>query len=181
MIAIVLAGAVATARANPVGLVDQAGRVFSEASLQEEWHLVYFGYTHCPDICPTSLFEMTVAIDLLAPAERERITPVFVTLDPARDTPDVMARYVEPLGHGLVAVSGSEEAVTSLAFRHGIVAVRNVQQGKNYTVDHTSSVLLIGPGGKEVERFPYSMDFNDVAKSIQAHMTAPPPAAAPGK
>ncbi|WP_058636227.1 SCO family protein [Aureimonas ureilytica] len=165
--------------AAAAGLVDQTGRAFDEAALGGGWHLVYFGYTNCPDICPTSLFEMTAALDLLPEASRAEITPVFITLDPARDTAEVMARYVQPLGHGFVTVSGDETSVDRFAFRHRIVAVRNVHQGANYSVDHTSSVLLFGPDGREVERFPYEMDFHEVARRMAAHMAAAP-ARAPG-
>ncbi|SES28509.1 SCO family protein [Rhizobium sp. NFR03] len=156
----------------PPGLVDQQGRTFDAASLKGRWHLMYFGFTHCPEVCPTSLFEMTAALDLLAPVQQEQITPVFVTVDPKRDTPELMAAYVKPLGHGIVTVSGDVEAIDRFAISRRIVAVRNIQDGPDYTVDHTSSVQLLDPQGREVERFPYDMDYHEVSRRIGTHMSA---------
>lgn len=157
------------------GLSDQTGAPFDERSLQGGFHLVYFGFTNCPEICPTSLFEMTAAIDLLPDEHRAKVTPVFVTLDPARDTSAVMARYVQPLGHGFVTVSGPVEAIDRFAATAGIFAVRHVPDaGGNYSVDHSSEVLLFGPDGRQLERFPYSMDFREVAVRLAAHVAGTP-------
>ena len=166
----------ARAEDAPKGLFTQDGRRFDEASLTGGWHLVYFGYTQCPDICPTSLFEMTAAIDRLPVELRPRVTPVFVTVDPARDTSAVMSNYVKPLGHGFVTVSGDIESIDRFAFRNKIVAIRHLDQGADYLVDHSSYLLLFGPDGREIERFPYDMDFQEVSRRIGAHMAATSPA-----
>lgn len=161
--------------AEPAGLVDQTGAPFDERSLSGGFHLVYFGFTNCPEVCPTSLFEMTAAIDLLPEAERTKVKPVFITLDPARDTSETMARYVEPLGHGFTTVSGDVTAVDRLAAANGIFAVRHVPEADgSYNVDHSSEVLLFGPDGRQLERFPYSMDFHDVARRLAVHVTKAP-------
>ena len=175
LLMVAAAGVPSSASASQeLGLVDQNGKGFSDTSLTGGWHLVYFGYTNCPDVCPTSLFEMTAAIDLLPEASRSAVTPVFVTVDPARDSAQRMADYVKPLGHGFVTVSGPVEATDRFAFRHKIVAVRNGVPGEDYSVDHSSFVLLFDPGGQEVERFPYEMDYHEVARRIAGHMAAAP-------
>lgn len=160
----------ASSAAPPAGLVDQTGRAFDEAAMRKGWHLVYFGFTHCPEVCPTSLFEMTASLDLVPEASRKLVTPVFVTLDPARDTAQGMAEYVKPLGHGFVTVSGTQEAIDSFAAAHKIIAIRNGLPGEDYTVDHSSFVLLLDPAGQEIERFPYAMDYREVAERIAAHL-----------
>ncbi len=165
----------AVAQSRAAGLVDQTGAAFDERSLTGGFHLVYFGFTNCPEICPTSLFEMTAAIDLLPEGERAKVTPVFVTLDPARDTSAVMARYVEPLGHGFVTVTGPLEAIDRFANRNRILVVRHVPDAAGeYSVDHTSEVLLFGPDGRQIERFPYSMDYREVARRLADHLAAAP-------
>ncbi len=157
------------------GLVDQTGASFDQTSLSGGFHLVYFGFTNCPEVCPTSLFEMTAAIDLLPEAERAKVTPIFVTLDPARDTSELMARYVQPLGHGFVTVSGPVEAIDRFAAQNRIVAVRNLPEPDgSYSVDHSSEVILFGPDGREIERFPYSMDYREVAQRLGNHVASTP-------
>lgn len=162
--------------AEPAGLVDQTGAPFDERSLTGGFHLVYFGFTNCPEVCPTSLFEMTAAIDLLPEAERTKVKPVFITLDPARDTSETMARYVEPLGHGFMTVSGDVAAVDRFATANGIVAVRQMPEADgSYSVDHSSEVILYGPDGRQMERFPYTMDYREVAARVAARLAAPSP------
>ncbi|WAJ27840.1 SCO family protein [Antarcticirhabdus aurantiaca] len=162
----------ASAPVAPLGTVDGAGRPFDLAATGSDFSLVYFGYTHCPEICPTSLFEMKAAIDRLDPAARARITPVFVTLDPVRDTPAVMSAYIAPLGGNFVTVSGTLEVIDRLAWAYQVVVVRNIEASRDYTVDHTTSVLLLGPGGRVVERFPYEMDYREVSRRIAGHLAA---------
>lgn len=162
--------------APPAGLVDQSGQSFDDAAMRKGWHLMYFGFTNCPEVCPTSLFEMTASLDLLPEASRRLITPVFVTLDPARDTAERMADYVKPLGHGFVTVSGTQEAIDRFAAANKIIAIRNGLPGEDYTVDHSSFVLLFDPAGREVERFPYAMDYREVAERIAARLVSAPKA-----
>lgn len=160
--------------APPAGLVDQAGQAFDEAAMRKGWHLIYFGFTNCPEVCPTSLFEMTASLDLVPEVSRRLVTPVFVTLDPARDTAQRMADYVKPLGHGFVTVSGTQEAIDRFASENRIIAIRNGLPGEDYTVDHSSYVILFDPSGREVERFPYAMDYREVAQRITARMVGAP-------
>ena len=91
-------------------LTDHSGRAVTEADFAGRWQLVFFGFTHCPDICPTTLAYMASVLDLLGP-EAERVAPLFITIDPARDTVPVMADYVSAFHPRLVGLTGSEAQV----------------------------------------------------------------------
>lgn len=157
------------------GLVDGRGEPYDVWSADKGWRLMYFGFTHCPEICPTSLFEMTAALDLVAERERRLVTPVFATVDPARDTPEVMSRYVSPLGYPFVTLTGPTDTMQRLAWRYGIIAVRaGASSGGSYSVDHSSLVLLVDPSGEAVERFPYAMTYEEVARRVEARLKGAP-------
>jgi protein SCO1/2 len=136
--------------------------------------MIYFGYTNCPDICPTTLFEMGAALDLLGSDARTKVQPIFVTVDPDRDTPPSIKAYLEPLGHGFIGVTGSTAAVDAYAWDHQVVVMRSIGEGQTYTVDHTSSVLLLAPDGSVAERFPYEMDYREVARRMGERIVGSP-------
>jgi cytochrome oxidase Cu insertion factor (SCO1/SenC/PrrC family) len=115
---------------GPFSLVDPTGRIVTQASYPGRWKLIYFGYTSCPDICPTTLQTMAAAMTALG-AQADRVVPLFITVDPARDRPDVLARY------------------TVLFDRRIVYAARVDQPGTgSYLMDHTSFVYLIDPQGR---------------------------------
>src|SRR5438094_9756717 len=111
-------GAAGTALANAIGgpfhLIDQNGKAVSDADLKGKWQLVFFGYTHCPDACPTALNEMALALDQLG-EKRGEIQVVFITVDPDRDTPDVMKSYVQSFDAPIIALTRSPDAVAHAA------------------------------------------------------------------
>src|ERR1051326_1122996 len=111
-------GAAGTALASAIGgpfqLIDQNGKPFSDADLKGKWHLIFFGYTHCPDACPTALNEMSLALDRLG-MKRDEVGVVFITVDPERDTPDALKSHVQSFDAPIVALTGSPEAVAQAA------------------------------------------------------------------
>lgn len=139
-----------------------------EVTVVSGWRLVYFGYTHCPDVCPMGLFTMSETLKALGPLG-ERITPVFVTVDPERDTPEAMKEYVGFFHPRFVALSPSagQLAEMAAAWRIRFQKVER-QDGGAYTVDHTSSVFLADPAGVIVGRFPHSLDAEAMANKIRA-------------
>ena len=95
-------------------LTDHQGNRVTEASFPGRWQLVFFGFTHCPDVCPTTLAYMADALDRMGP-EADRVAPLFITIDPVRDTPDVMAEYVGAFHPALIGLTGSEKDVAAAA------------------------------------------------------------------
>lgn len=143
---------------GPFGLVDQRGRRVTEADFRGRWMLVYFGYTHCPDICPLGLQTMMQALDLVPPPVAERIVPVFVTVDPERDTVEAVRNYVSLFDPRLIGLTGTPEAIEAMK-RAWRVYARKAEPasgpggGPGYLVDHSTFTYLMGPDGRYVTHF----------------------------
>jgi protein SCO1/2 len=132
-------------------LVDQSGQPFTPERLRGKWTFVFFGYTHCPDVCPTTLSALARVDELLRaqPGEHENVQTVFVSVDPQRDTPQTLAQYVAYFNRGFTGVTGTQEQIDRLARDLGIVHLRTQEDASGgYLIDHTASVLLINPDGK---------------------------------
>jgi protein SCO1/2 len=129
-------------------LVDQDGRAVTDETYRGKWLLMYFGYTHCPDACPTALNNMAEALDLLDARARTKLQPVFVTVDPERDTPAVLKDYVAAFGGaGIIGLSGTPEQVAAIETAYRIHAQRHVEGDGEYSVSHTSFIYIIDPAG----------------------------------
>lgn len=136
------------------------------------WRLVYFGYTQCPDVCPTSLQSMTLALDTLGPVG-ERITPVFVTVDPERDTPKVIAEYVSYFHPRMIGLSPHPDQLAALTSAWRVKYARvELKDKSSYSVDHTAAIFLVDPSGTIVGRYPHDIDGNALADRIRASMLA---------
>lgn len=130
-------------------LVDQDGNSVDAAVFRDRWDLVFFGFTHCPDVCPTTLQILSQAQQTLresAAAALPRI--VLVSVDPERDTPPLMARYVSHFGEGSLGLTGDLEEIRKLAGGLGIFFEKQPSVDGNYGVDHSAAVLLIDPNGE---------------------------------
>lgn len=129
-----------------VSLTDEAGDPFTEEHLQGRWSILFFGFTHCPDICPMTMAELNRFVDGLTEEERERLQIVLVTVDPERDTPEQLRQYVHYFNPGFTGLTGDPNMIYRFATELGI-AYNKVEQGESYTMDHTSSLVLINPRG----------------------------------
>lgn len=131
------------------------------------WKLVYFGYARCPDVCPVGLQTMSDAIDRLR-ALGERVTPVFVTVDPERDTPSAMADYVAFFHPRMIGISPSAEELASIAAAWRVRYARvEIGEGRPYLMDHTASVFLVDARGELAARFPHDITADRMAALIQ--------------
>jgi protein SCO1/2 len=153
-------------------LQDQFGRALTDQDFRGRYLLVTFGYTYCPDVCPTNLTTMTAALDLLGPAA-EKIEPLFITVDPARDTPRQLGEYVKQFHPRLLGLGGSDEAVAQAAKVYR-VKYRKVHRPGDppdiYTVDHTASVFLMGPDGKFLAKFLHGTGAEEMARRIKERL-----------
>ncbi len=133
---------------QPFTLVDQNNRSFTQQALEGKWSFVFFGYTYCPDICPTTLATLTAVLNELYPDPRapSDLQVVFVSLDPQRDSPEVLANYMEYFGEGFLGVTGTDREINGLVgqFGAGYVMEPAVIPGE-YLISHTSSIFLVDP------------------------------------
>jgi protein SCO1/2 len=152
---------------GPFILTDQNGKTYTDKNLHGHWTLLYFGYTHCPDVCPITLTLIADTMDKLGD-KAARVTPVFVTVDPARDTPDVMKQYVASFGKNFVGLTGSEKQVAPMLAEYRVYAKKRPVAGGDYGMDHSGAIYLIDPKGK----FAGSYEEVDGPQKIAADLKA---------
>lgn len=163
------AGASATAMNDLAGLVDQQGMDFDPTSLKGRYVLLYFGFTMCPDACPTALYNQTLVLAQLD-AEAQRIQPVFVSVDPARDSPDKIAGYLAQFSDRIIGLTGSEDAIQRVEQGFGVIAVehRDPAMPDGYTMDHSNEFLLLSPNGKLLMRLPAAQSSEQLLEALRA-------------
>ena len=128
--------------------------------------LVYFGYTHCPEVCPTTLFEVAGWLDKLGP-QGDKLKAYFFTIDPARDTPDVMHAYVTSITNRITGITGSAQEMKKVTDGWMIHAERTYGDDSDYHMSHTTSLLLIGADGRLKGMIPYGEDDELALKKIR--------------
>ena len=159
-----------TSIGGPFTMVDQNGRTVTDQDFRGKWMLVYFGYTFCPDVCPTALGRNAAAIDLLG-EKADKIVPVMITVDPGRDTPQVLKDYVAAFHPRMVGLSGSQEQIDTVAKEYRVFFVKAPGNDPNsYLMDHTSLSYLMAPDGHFVQFFRDKLSPEEVADSIKKLM-----------
>ena len=155
---------------GPFELTDHTGAQFTRDDLAGDYALIYFGYTFCPDVCPTELGLMAEAIDLLE-GDGERVRPIMITIDPERDTPDVLSEYVPLFHERLVGLTGTEQEVRDVATKYRVFYRRFEDPSYTYyLMDHTSFVYLLSPTGEIASMFRYQTPPEEMAATIRQHM-----------
>jgi protein SCO1/2 len=153
-------------------LINQYGEQMPASKLRGQYLLVYFGYTSCPDICPTALATMSRALDLLGP-QRERVLPLFVTVDPGRDTVEVIRSYVAHFDRRLVGLTGSTEAIAAAREAFDVAAQSGPRDPNgNYVVDHSLFIYFAGPDGKVLQTFHSGQSAASIAGDARKFMLA---------
>ena len=156
----------ASAIGGPFQLVDQNGKPFSETDLVGKWHLVFFGYTHCPDACPTALNEMSLALERLG-KKREEVGIVYITVDPERDTPEVMKSYVASFDAPIVALTGSAEQVDKVARAYRVYYAKHSRPDGGYDMDHSAVIYVMDPQGRFTATFTPDSTAAAMAERLQ--------------
>ena len=139
----------ATPIGGPFTLFASDGRTVTDRTYHGKWLLIYFGYTSCPDACPTALNNMGVALDQLGP-EAAALQPVFITVDPKRDTREALAEYLKSFDPRIVALTGTEDQIAAVVKEYRVYVAAHSGSGTDYLVDHSSLFYLINPDGKFV-------------------------------
>ncbi|MDQ7985347.1 SCO family protein [Pseudomonas sp. G34] len=151
---------------GPFELQGPDGRRVTEQSFEGQWLLVFFGFTRCADVCPTTLVQIAKLLDGLG-EQGARLQPLFISLDPERDTPEVLAAYTRFFDERILGLTGSPEQIRQVADAYGVY-VRKVPMGDTYMLDHTGSVYLMSPAGELVSLISPQRTAADAAREISA-------------
>jgi len=156
---------------GPFKLTDQTGKPVTDADFRGRYMLIYFGYSFCPDVCPTTLSVMAQALDKMG-AAKNRIVPVFITIDPERDTPAILKDYVSAFGPQFVGLTGSPQAVQAVEKEYRVYArkapVDPANPKRGYGMDHSSVIYLMGPDGKMAAFYDEAISPDDLAKDLRS-------------
>jgi protein SCO1/2 len=147
-------------------LRDAQGGSRTLADFRGKVTVLFFGYTHCPDVCPTTLADLAQAMQLLG-ADAAKVQVVFVTLDPVRDTPEMLGQYVPAFHPAFIGLSGDAAATDAAAKAFGVSYKKQPGKNGSYTLDHFAGTYLIGPAGRPVLLAPYGQRAELLAQDIQ--------------
>jgi protein SCO1 len=167
-------GAAGTVLASAIGgsfrLTDQNGKTVTDADLKGKWSLVYFGYTHCPDACPTALNDISIALEELG-AKRDAVRPVFITVDPERDTPEALKAYVTSFDAPILALTGTPEQVAQAAKGYRVYYAKHPEAGGDYSMDHSSVIYVMDPQGRFTASFTHESTPEQIAERLKKLLT----------
>ena len=143
---------------GPFALIDQNGRTVRDSDFAGKYRIVYFGYIHCPDVCPTDLASISQALSLLDksdPKRAARVQPIFITVDPQRDTPTELKNYLAAFSPHLIGLTGTPAQIADVEKKFAVYARKgDVQPGGGYGMDHSRQIVLQGPKGEPVALLP---------------------------
>ena len=162
-----IAGTVlSSAIGGPFHLTDQNGKPFTEADLTGKWHLIFFGYTHCPDVCPTTLNELSLALDRLG-AKRDQVGIVMITVDPERDTQETLKSYIASFDAPITALTGTPEQVAEAEKAYRVYSAKRPTGGGDYDMDHSAVIYVMDPEGRFTATFTPDTGADAVAERMQ--------------
>jgi protein SCO1 len=164
-------GAIATpvAIGGPFRLLDQGGRTVTEDDFKGRPFLVFFGYTHCPDACPTTLFDISELLGKLGP-DAERVGALFITVDPERDTPDQLKDYLSNFNPQLTGLTGDPAAIAAVVKEYRVYAKKVPTENGDYVMDHTALTYLMGKDGRFVAPFNLKRTPEDSAADLRRYL-----------
>lgn len=159
---------------GPFSLTTVDGRTVTDATFRGKWLLVYFGFTHCPVACPTALLEVATALEELG-ADAAAVQPLFITIDPRRDTEAVIRDYISSFDRRIVGLTGTPQQIEAAAREYGVYAIAQpTGPGEDdYTVDHSTYLYLMGPDGRFVRGFDNEANGAHIAGVLRALMMKP--------
>jgi protein SCO1/2 len=153
---------------GPFKLVDGHGKTVTDKDFRGRYMLIYFGYTHCPDACPATLNDMSLALDKLTPAERARVAALFITVDPARDTPAMIGDYAAAFSKDFVGLTGDQAAITAAEDEYHVYAEKHPLKHGDYSMDHSSIMYVMGPDGRFVGVINDGTKPDEIAQRLKA-------------
>ena len=154
---------------GPFRLIDHNGRPVSDQDFKGRPSLVFFGFTHCPDVCPTALFEISEILRALG-SDGDRVRALFVTVDPERDTPAKLKDYLSSFDPRLMAATGDEASIKAIEKAYRVYAKKVPLDGGGYTMDHTAIVYLMDKDGRFVAPFNMKRRPEDAAADLRRYL-----------
>lgn len=155
-------------------LQDPRGRSVTNEDFRGRFQLISFGYTYCPDVCPTTLVEMAAILKQLG-EQAERVQPIFITVDPERDTGKVLQTYTEFFDPRILGLTGSPALVRRAADNFKIRYAKVREPGnENYAVDHSAGMILLGPEGEFIKKFAFATPVDDIVGQLGEILAAAP-------
>jgi len=156
---------------GPFSLVDQDGKRVTDQDFRGRYMLVFFGFTYCPDVCPSALQVISAALDKLGD-KASRVTPVLITVDPERDTPEQLKSYVASFHPRLVGLTGTPQEIEAVAraYRAYYRKVKDERSTAGYTIDHTSIIYLMGPDGRFVSHFTHVSSVDTIVAGLSRYL-----------
>jgi protein SCO1 len=152
---------------GPYRLINQDGKPVSDRDFRGRYQLIYFGYTFCPDVCPTTLALIAAALEKMGP-DAMRIAPIFITVDPDRDTPSVLKKYLAAFDPRFIGLTGGQDELSKVEKEYKVYAQKEPLKGGTYAVDHSSVIYLMGPEGKLVTFYNEVLTPEQLAKDLIA-------------
>ncbi len=156
---------------GPFTLVDTSGKTVTDKDFRGRYMLVFFGFTHCPDICPTELQVMDATMEALG-ADAKKVAPIFISVDPERDTPEVVGDYVKNFGDKIIGLTGSPEQVAAAAkaYRASYSKFKDKKSATDYSIDHSTLVYFMGPDGEYITHFPFGTSADKMSEGIRRYL-----------
>ncbi len=153
---------------GPFTMLNHRAETVNEKTFLGKPMLLFFGFTFCPDVCPTELQVMTAALVEMGEAGKD-IQPILVSIDPARDTPEILASYVSNFGDNVIGLTGTAEQVAAMAKAYRVFYQRqdNPKDPANYSMDHSAIIYLMGADGKFLKHFSYTTDAKGLASGLK--------------
>jgi protein SCO1/2 len=150
-------------------LTDQDGKTITDQDLKGRPFLVFFGFTHCPEVCPTALFDISEILGKLGP-DAEKVNALFITVDPERDTPEKLKEYLSSFNPRLIGVGGDAEALAAVAKAYRVYYKKIPLKDGDYTMDHTAIVYLMDKNGQFVAPFSLKRRPEDAAADLRRYL-----------
>jgi len=158
---------------GPFALIDQTGKQVTDKDFRGRYMLVFFGFTHCPDVCPAELQVMADALGQLGPKASE-IVPVFITLDPERDTPEVVGAYLKNFGPNFVGLTGTPEAIAAAATAYHVAFSKFEYKGQDgktaYSIDHSTLLYLMDKNGDYITHFSFGTPATKMTETLLRYL-----------
>ncbi len=154
---------------GPFSLIDQNGQPRTNADFRGRYMLIYFGYSNCPDVCPVSLGVIADAVERLGPLAK-RVAPIFITVDPERDTPAILKQYLAVFSPKLIGLTGTAKQIRQVTGEYHVYVARHAGQNGNYSIDHSNIIYLMGPDGRFVDDYDETLGPDGLAAALRKHL-----------